>query len=193
MDHLIVLLAPLAALLPAPGPADAVSGGPGVEAAGPWAGGKLFPPPEAPEPLYEDGRTVLPMADSFRPEVENQVRIEQRITIRISPRAPTPRPFDFDLPDRPPARVVERNFGRCLPIAGIAGVQVGQGNRLMVFLRDRRTVSLGLEKACRPQDFYSGFYVERNADGQLCVDRDRLQSRSGANCALTRLRQLVEE
>lgn len=194
MDHLVVLLAPLAALLPTVEPTGMQQGVTGVEAAAPWADGDLFPPPEPSEAAIEQGRIVLPIADGFRPPVENQVRIEQRITIRIAPRAgPPPRPFMMDLPNRPPPRLSERHMGRCLPISGIAGVQVGHGNRLMVFLRDRRTVSLGLEKSCRAQDFYSGFYVERNADGQLCVDRDRLQSRSGANCALTKLRQLVEE
>jgi hypothetical protein len=144
--------------------------------------------------MLNDGQMTFPIADSFRPPAENQVRIEQRITIRIAPRAgPPPRAFVMDLPDRTQPRISERHFGKCLPISGIAGFQVGQGNRLMLFLRDRRTLSLGLEKSCRAQDFYSGFYVDRNADGQLCVDRDRLQSRSGANCALTRLRQLVEE
>lgn len=194
MEHLVVLLA----LLPTLGPLDAAQdrpeGGGGEVAAG--IGSELYPPPEMPEPLTEDGRLVLSVAtQGFRPPAENQVRIEQRITIRIAPRAGPPppplRPFMMDLPDRP--RISERHAGKCLPISGIAGVQVGRDNRLMAYLRDRRVISLGLEKGCRARDFYSGFYVERNADGQLCVDRDRLQSRSGANCALTRLRQLVEE
>jgi hypothetical protein len=52
-------------------------------------------------------------------------------------------------------------------------------------------LSAELEKACRARDFYSGFYVDRNADGQLCVDRDRLHSRSGSDCSVSRLRELV--
>jgi hypothetical protein len=194
MEHLVVLLA----LLPTLGSLDALQDRPGavvgeVEAT---IGAELYPPPEVPEPLTEDGRIVLSVVtEGFRPRAENQVRIEQRITIRISPRAGPPppplRPFMMDLPDRP--RISERHAGKCLPISSIAGVQVGRDNRQMAYLRDRRVISLGLEKGCRAQDFYSGFYVERSADGQLCVDRDRLQSRSGANCALTRLRQLVEE
>lgn len=194
MEHLVVLLA----LLPVLGPVDAPQDLPGVSLgeAGAVVGAELYPPPEAPEPLIEDGRLVLSVVtEGFRPPAENQVRIEQRITIRIAPRAGPPpppfRPFMMDQPDRP--RISERHAGKCLPISGIAGVQVGRDNRLMAYLRDRRVISLGLEKGCRAQDFYSGFYVERSPDGQLCVDRDRLQSRSGANCALTRLRQLVEE
>lgn len=194
MEHLVVLLALLPALGPIDGPQD--TPGFGVADTVASAGADLYPPPEIPEPLTEEGRLVLSvLTDGFRPPAQNQVRIEQRITIRIAPRAGPPpppfRPFMMDQPDRP--RISERHAGKCLPIAGIAGVQVGRDNRLMLSLRDRRIISLGLEKGCRAQDFYSGFYVERSSDGQLCVDRDRLQSRSGANCALTRLRQLVEE
>ena len=35
-------------------------------------------------------------------------------------------------------------------------------------------VSAALERSCSARDFYSGFYVERNADGQICVKRDTL-------------------
>ena len=92
----------------------------------------------------------------------------------------------------PPTRFIERNIGRCVPVSGISGVQPDAGNRLLLFMRDRRVVSAMLERACRARDFYSGFYVERTPDGQLCVDRDTLLSRSGANCKLTRIRQLIE-
>ena len=49
-----------------------------------------------------------------------------------------------------------------------------------------------LERACSARDYYSGFYVQRTSDGQICVDRDTLQSRTGASCKLSRLRELVE-
>lgn len=135
------------------------------------------------------------MSDAFRAQEQYQVRIEQRMTIRIAPRAPLPPQPNMlmDLPDREVGpRFIERKFGKCLPIAGIAGVQMGDQGTLVLFLRDRRMVSASLERACRARDFYSGFYLERNADGRLCVDRDTLLSRSGANCKLTRFRQLVE-
>ena len=47
-----------------------------------------------------------------------------------------------------------------------------------------------LEKACSARDFYSGFYVEPSRDGNLCVSRDELQSRSGAKCELSALHRL---
>jgi hypothetical protein len=134
------------------------------------------------------------IAESFRAEAANQVRIEQRMTIRIAPRAAPVQPnFLVDLPSREVGpRFVERKIGKCVAISGIAGVQADGASRLLLFMRDRRIVSAALERACRAQDFYSGFYMSRTTDGQLCVDRDSLLSRSGANCKLTRLRQLVE-
>lgn len=193
MSLVAALLAPLALLLPAAGAVE---------------------PSAAPQQSFdaEPGRLALPaegvaqainpaemtffqmIARSFQTEPENQVRIEQRVTIRIAPRPQSLQPnMLMDLPQRPlPRRLTERNFGRCLPIAGIAGVEVSRDNRLILYMRDRRVLSAGLERSCSARDYYSGFYVERNSDGQLCVSRDNLLSRSGANCKLARLRQLVE-
>lgn len=133
------------------------------------------------------------VTESFQPPAPQQVRIEQRVTVRISPRAVPQAGFLADGVRDAGPRVSERRMGKCLPVSGIAGVQAGGGSRLILFMRDRRIVSASLERACRARDFYSGFYVERSADGRLCVDRDTLLSRSGANCRLTRLRQLVED
>jgi hypothetical protein len=132
---------------------------------------------------------------SVEPDKAWQVRIEQRMTIRITPHAPMPRAPDmfFGMPDGDiGTHFDERKIGKCLAIAGIAGVQPDRDNRLLLFMRDRRIVSAELERACRARDFYSGFYLSRTPDGQLCVDRDTLLSRSGMNCKLTRIRQLVE-
>ncbi|MEM6266625.1 MAG: hypothetical protein AAF707_03805 [Pseudomonadota bacterium] len=122
-----------------------------------------------------------------------QVRIEKRVIVRISPqRGPAPQSLLGQLPRQAlTARYEERKMDKCLPVEGIAGVQTGSGNRLLLFLRDQRIITLNLEKACRARDFYSGFYVERSDDGNLCVRRDQLHSRSGAKCEVERMRQLV--
>lgn len=140
---------------------------------------------------HEPGpRQVQSIVETDAADPWNQVRIEQRMTIRIAPR---PSALLFDLPDDETGpRFMERRMAKCLPISGIAGVQSGGGSRLILFMRDRRIVSASLERACRARDFYSGFYLARSEDGQLCVDRDTLQSRNGANCRLTRFRRLVE-
>ena len=115
--------------------------------------------------------------------------------VRISPRASSARQSLLaELPAQaPPQQLVERKIGKCLAVRDIAAVQTGSGNRLLLFTRDRRIISAKLEKACRARDFYSGFYIEQNEDGMLCVDRDKLHSRAGANCEVNRIRQLVRE
>lgn len=125
--------------------------------------------------------------------VWSQIRIEQRVVVRISPQRPSNRQnLLAQLPQRAlNSRFEERDMGECVPVAGIAGVQTGSGNRLLLFMRDSKIMSLNLEKACRARDFYSGFYVERAEDGNLCIDRDKLQARNGAKCEVSRLRQLV--
>ncbi|MES2492787.1 MAG: hypothetical protein V4579_05830, partial [Pseudomonadota bacterium] len=97
-----------------------------------------------------------------------------------------------DMPGQGAVHLEERRMARCVPVSGIGGVRVHAGNRLLLFMRDRKIVSAALEKSCNPRDFYSGFYLERTTDGMLCSGRDTLHSRSGANCALGKLRQLVE-
>ena len=83
-------------------------------------------------------------------------------------------------------------MGKCLALNGIAGVQAGPRNKLMLMLRDGRVVSATLDKACQGRDYYSGFLVAKNADGMLCTGRDELLSRSGSNCKVNGFRQIVE-
>lgn len=122
----------------------------------------------------------------------DQVRIEQHFSIRITPggQAMPPDMMD-DLMDERPERFEERAMGRCFAAGAIVGVQSAQGNRLLIFMRDQHIISAALEKMCHARDFYSGFYVERSPDGLICAGRDKLQSRSGANCRIARLRALV--
>jgi len=125
-----------------------------------------------------------------------QVRIEQNITIRIAPRSPgrvDPRIGGFeDYPARESRpRLVERKMAKCVPVQGVAGVQISPGNKLVLYLHDSRIVSAGLDKGCNARDFYSGFYVARSADGMMCSGRDKLQARNGASCKLGKMKQIV--
>ncbi len=130
------------------------------------------------------GQDILPTA--------HQVRIEQHFSIRITPGAPVMPPEMLDEIEQGPSpeRPAPRRMDQCVLIAGIGAVHGAQGNRLLLFMRDQHIVVAALEKACRAEDFYSGFYVARNGDGLLCTNRDRLQSRSGANCRLKTLNEL---
>jgi hypothetical protein len=133
------------------------------------------------------------IVEAFRVPVAAQARIERRMVIRVAPLGPL-RDVLAGLPDRPrAARLRERRLGRCLPAAGIAGVEIDADDRLLLFMRDQRLVSASLEKICRGRDFYSGFYIERSGDGLLCVGRDMLHSRTGTSCTISRFRQLVPD
>lgn len=185
MQSLFALAAPLALMLPL--------------TAGVIAPDKhRLPPLSAPQcsaagmgeaPLLPNALTAFNESASAR-----QVRIEQRVMIRITPQPMAARQsMVAELPRRVDApRFEERDKEKCLPLQGIAGVQTGSGNRLVLFLRDQRMISVNLEKSCRARDFYSGFYVEKNKDGRLCVERDKLQSRTGARCEVETMRNLVQ-
>lgn len=190
MNSLLAILAPIAVMLP---------GLAGIEAAQRMehrsfdaampVSAAVTTTPAAPQSL----EPVVPPKADVAAEVNapvRQVSIEQRITIRVSPRNIAPAalvaaPLDVAAP-----QAKWKKMGKCLPMSSIAGVQTA-GDKLVLYLRDNRIVSATLEKACRAADFYSGFYVARSEDGKLCTGRDELLSRSGANCQLSGLRQLV--
>lgn len=145
--------------------------------------------------LGDGGQEILPVfRDQFRLPTAQQVRIEQRVTIRISPR-PAPLPLAASVSsesrDLGAPRVIERKMGKCVPLNSLLGVQSGGGNKLVLFLRGQRLVSATLEKACQGRDYYSGFLVSQHSDGQLCVDRDELLARSGAKCKVQGYRELM--
>ena len=173
-------LAPLLLLFGPPSPAQELSAPLVADTAvAPW-------PSSLPGWIAFDAIHATPM--------QHQVRIEQRVIIRISPRSATARQSMSSLvapPNGPRTRLVERKADDCLPIAAIGAVQPARHTRLMLFMRDRRLFSAQLERSCTARDFYSGFYVERNDDGMICIDRDELQSRTGSKCEVERLHQVV--
>ena len=183
MPNALVFIAPLTLLWPAP----ASDGAPA----------RLLP--EDAQPVQSAPSGELPLGwmvlDSLvSTPTQNQVRIEQRVTIRISPLVNSPR--QSLMPDVPQVNLrdyEERDAGQCVPLRMIRAVQSGSDDRLLLYLRDRRVLSLRLRKSCRAQDFYSGFYVEPRADGMLCVKRDILRSRTGANCELREINRLVAD
>lgn len=150
----------------------------------------LFPAAAMVEQQRPVERAPLPIA-----EPAEQVSIEQRVTIRINPRpAPMPNVANFVTAsaDSGEPRLVERKAGKCLQLLTIAGVQPLDNDRLLLILRDNRLFTARLEKGCQAREFYSGFIVKRNADGQICISRDELLSRSGSSCQVSGFRQLIE-
>ena len=198
MSLAAAIMTPLALSLPAPGAAELPASRP-IDAVSVADDERLEERPAnaVPERPANDeftGWTLQFQIVQYEPEPAQQVRIEQRMTIRIIPRNDATQQMTFsELPDRAIGpRFVERKIGDCVKASRITGVQTDVGNRLLLFMSDRKIVSAMLERACRSRDFYSGFYLSKNKDGKLCIARDTLQSRSGANCKLTQLRELVE-
>lgn len=134
------------------------------------------------------------ISEARRPQEFGQVRIEQRVIVRISPSSSAAREqMMADLSRQGTLTSYrEEKVNDCVAISSIAGVQPApQENRLLLFMRDRRVLSAALERACSARDYYSGFYVERSEDGQICANRDLLQSRAGASCKVARLNRLI--
>src|SRR5262249_51779994 len=129
------------------------------------------------------------LSEARRSPELGQVRIEQRVIIRISPGPAATRQqmmADLRSQEAMQTRYRQEKLKGCVAVSSIGAMEpVPEQNRLLLFMRDRRILSVALERACSARDYYSGFYVERNDDGQLCPKRDLLQSRSGASCHVT--------
>jgi len=181
------LLSPLIAMLMALGAPGSAATGADIERS--TAAGGVTPGSAA---LGEHDPIWPGTLDDRGEPVANQVRIEQRVILRISPHPGRLRQdFLADLPRQSfPTRLVERPFGKCLSVGDIVGV-ADRGTRLLMYMRNRQIISAELDNACSPRDFYLGFYVERTSDGKLCVGRDRLLSRAGAKCRISNFSRLV--
>ena len=128
------------------------------------------------------------------PIVYAQVRIEKRVIIRVPRRRSNPVAPRVDFSQEVPQQTYkEKKIGKCLPMDNILGVQVFADQFLDLVTRDRRRIRAQLEKSCQPRSFYSGFYMEKSADGKMCAGRDILHSRTGAKCEIERFRELVPE
>lgn len=195
MPSLLALAAPLALILPLLGQSSALTQAEAAAGEENTTASPSTPDYDIPAegPYSRTRAPVSPLDAFYSGQIVRQVRIEQRVILRISPRRQSNgNNLLARLPQRGlTTRFEEREMDECVRMNRISGVQTGEGNRLLLFMEDRRIISLNLERMCRARDFYSGFYIERSDDGQLCVGRDELQSRSGAKCEVERMRQLV--
>lgn len=180
------LLASIALALPAmqPGPVPS----PLPDMGDSWAAA-VAPegPPLVPRVLEEGAMSSL--IDGLPEDTWAQVRIEQQLIIRITPRANGREPAVA--PPSVTYKFRERKTGNCMPARGIAAVRPISDSRLLLFMRDRRLIGATLPKVCNARDFYLGFYLTQPADGQICVGRDLLHSRAGSSCVIAQVRELV--
>ena len=189
MNALVAILSPLALLLPVA--AGQLPAGPEDGAVNEAAARVDLPKgfdslPAGPFEVFQEAR---------RPQEFGQVRIEQRVIIRISPgNAATREQMMANFRNENTSRTSyqQEKLKGCVAISSIAAVQPETSQtRLLLFMRDRRILSAELERACNARDYFSGFYIERNEDGQLCPRRDLLQSRAGASCKVAQFNRLV--
>ncbi|WP_295528196.1 hypothetical protein [Novosphingobium sp. Chol11] len=145
--------------------------------------------------------TLISALEVLDADTWQQVRIEQRVIIRVAPlaisreaMAPMPLPLAetrMPLSSAMSVRVRERRAANCMSAAGIAAIQPVTDGRLLFHMRDRRMIAARLEKACSARDFYLGFYMSKTPDGMLCIKRDQIHSRAGTTCALKEVREFV--
>ncbi|MGB3796977.1 MAG: hypothetical protein WA957_11810 [Alteraurantiacibacter sp.] len=178
----VALLAPiLAAQLPVHASAQDIGG----------LSGPISSLPLGLGPSHSPAATLLD--DAHIPPEVNQVRIRQRVVVRVSPAPPRARSqMMADLPRRPMRRNFEEvDHEECVDVSEIVGVQPSSDNRLLFFTQDREILAARLARSCVARAFYAGFYVDRSEDGRLCVARDLLQSRAGASCEVSHFSRLV--
>ena len=91
------------------------------------------------------------------------------------------------------AGVLVQAYGVLAIIA--AGVVLGQLGNLdysqPVLGIQKQLLRAQLNRGCRALDFYAGFYMKGNKDGQLCEGRDEIHARTGAKCEVDEFRLLV--
>ena len=114
-----------------------------------------------------------------------QLVIREQILIRVPMRlrqAPSPA--------APPVSWKESRGPKCLPMRSIAGATLLGQNSVDLILKDQTRVRAKMEKSCPALDYYHGFYIRPNADGQICADRDSVRSRMGGECGIDKFRTL---
>lgn len=126
-----------------------------------------------------------------------QVSIEQRIIIRVpmarsggpARRFRQERGWDVD----EEVEWEEHKGPKCLPARGLVAAALTSKRGVDLMLRDRSRMRARLSRECRPEDLYSGFYVQPTSDGNICAGRDQLLTRNGMSCDIDSFRRLVPE
>jgi hypothetical protein len=120
-----------------------------------------------------------------------QVRIDQRIIIRLPSPASAPAAVDAQRQSVAKLQYKEKKIGKCLRVDRLGGSRPGPDRTLDLLTRDGILIRAYLGDGCLAREFYAGAYMERSYDGKLCVDRDVLHARTGAKCAIDKFRLLI--
>lgn len=131
----------------------------------------------------------------FAPDVEPvewaQLTIEQRVIIRVPMARSTARTArQAKAPSPPKVEWEEKKGPKCVAVRSIRSAAITVPNGVDLVLADNHRYRARLERGCRSESFYSGFYVEPSDDGSLCAGRDELQARSGFACEIDSFKRL---
>jgi hypothetical protein len=121
-----------------------------------------------------------------------QVRVEQRVIIRIPRQRATPASMAGGN-GRTPVRYNEQKIGKCILMDRLVASRPGPKESLELLTRDQQVIRAYLGDECFAREFYAGAYMERPLDGKLCVDRDLIHARTGAKCEVDKFRLLVPD
>nr|WP_315458277.1 hypothetical protein [uncultured Sphingorhabdus sp.] len=121
----------------------------------------------------------------------NQVRIDQRVIIRLPSTALAPATVGAQRQSIAKLKYKEQKIGKCLWVDKLGGSRPGPNRTLDLLTRDGVLIRAYLGDGCLAREFYAGAYMERSSDGKLCVDRDLLHARTGAKCEVDKFRLLV--
>ncbi|WP_237245785.1 hypothetical protein [Sphingopyxis witflariensis] len=122
--------------------------------------------------------------------------IEQQLIIRVpAQRSPlnnfAARPAPQLRLREQPVEWKEKKGPKCVAMRNIMGMQAAQGDSIDLITRQKQRLRAQLNRGCRALDFYAGFYMQGNKDGQLCEGRDEIHARTGAKCEVNKFRLMV--
>lgn len=115
-----------------------------------------------------------------------RLSIHERIIVRV-PRM-SHQPSASSVANAPEFK--EHKGPKCVAVGDIAGAVMGKPGVVDLMMENGTRLRARLESACRPLDYYSGFYIRPAADGLICQDRDAIRMRSGATCEIEGFKSL---
>ncbi len=121
-----------------------------------------------------------------------QVRVQQRVIIRVPRQRTTPAAIQMGSKRRS-VKLTEVKTGKCLWMNQLAGSRPGKGKKqnLELVTKNGQMFRAYLGDGCLAREFYAGAYMEKSLDGKLCIDRDMVHARTGAKCEIDKFRRVV--
>lgn len=112
-----------------------------------------------------------------------QLIVRSHVVVRIETRSAA----------MPPAFVTlkEKKGPKCIAREALIGAAVLAGNSVDFILRGGPRLRARFSNSCPALDFYAGFYLDPQADGQICAGRDTIHSRAGGECQIDRFRLMI--